>query len=182
MKGELDCSGNRLGIAGADEGGERDGFPRHEGNPFAGEAVGRVGRIPIETVKMQQCGRVGVLDAQSETIFAADDVHVERANGQVRVESVGISVGAQRSFLGRSAGELKSGREPAGGRNETNDVTGKAKNREVRRSFRRKANSIAGGGAHSIVAGLKPFEAGEGEPSVGLLQRGGMIFAPLENL
>src|SRR5690348_15439511 len=43
-------------------------------------------------------------------------------------------------------------------------------------------NFIAGGGACGVVTGLKPFKAGEGEPSVGTLQGGGMIFAPLENV
>src|SRR6266849_5942499 len=80
---EFRGAGNGLIVVGADESGECNGFVRGIGNPFSGDAIDRVRRVPVETVKAGDGGRMRILDAKSETGFAADHVHVESADGEM---------------------------------------------------------------------------------------------------
>ena len=85
----------RLIVIGADESGKRDGFWRGIGNPLGGDAIRAVGRIQLESVKTDDAGRMRILDAQGEAGFAADDVHVESADREMRGDFVVVGFGAE---------------------------------------------------------------------------------------
>ena len=48
----------------------------------------------------------------------------------------------------------------------------------MRGAASREMDFVVGGGAERIVSGLEPFEAGEGEPAIGLQKICDVLFAP----
>src|SRR5712664_401864 len=88
-------TGNGLIVAGADESGECDGFVRGIGNPFGGQTISGVGRVPLEAAETGDGGRMRILDAKSEARLAPDHVHVESADGEMRGNFIVVRFGPQ---------------------------------------------------------------------------------------
>src|SRR5260370_41776848 len=72
----------------------------------------------MQSMKAGERGRLGILDAQRQTRFAADHVHVERADGEARSVLVAVRIGTKLLRLRRFSVNEEIGREGAGGRGE----------------------------------------------------------------
>src|SRR5690349_2885281 len=105
-------------------------------------------------------GRVGVLDAQSETGFAANDIQVEIADGHARGKFVSVAFRAKGLRLCGGAGYKKVWGEAVGRRIQGNVVTFEVQDREMRGAFA-EMNLVFGSRAYGVVAGLKPLERDE---------------------
>src|SRR6266849_3266559 len=157
---EFRGAGNGLIVAGADESGECDGFVRGIGNPFSGDAIDRVRRVPVETVKAGDGGRMRILDAKSETGFAADHVHVESADGEMGRNFIVVRFGSQGLRFCGSPSDEKVRRKSSRGRIQRDGFAFEVKDDEMRRSGG-EIDFVVRRGADGIVAGLEPFQAGE---------------------
>ncbi len=157
---EFRGAGNGLIVAGADESGECDGFVRGIGNPFSGDAIDRVRRVPVETVKAGDGGRMRILDAKSETGFAADHVHVESADGEMGRNFIVVRFGSQGLRFCGSPSDEKVRRKSSRGRIQRDGFAFEVKDDEMRRSGG-EIDFVGRRGADGIVAGLEPFQAGE---------------------
>ena len=147
-------SGDGLIVTGAHESSEGDCFWRRVGNPLRSDAIGGIGWIQLKSVKSGDTGRMGILDAQSEARFAADDVHVERADGQMRRNFVVIGFGAERLRLRGRARHQKIRRESAGRGIESDDFAFKVKNREMRGAAGGEMDLVVRSRAERIVSRL----------------------------
>jgi hypothetical protein len=169
-KNEFGSAGNGLIVIGANERGERDRFWRGVRNPFGGDAIGGVRRIQLESVKSDDARGMRILNAQSEARFAEDDVHVERAGGEMRRNLVVVGFGAESLLLrGRSRHEQVR-RESSGRRIQSDGFAFEMKNRKMSGVACGETDLIVRGGAERVVSGLEPFEAGEREPAIRLQQ------------
>ncbi len=151
---------NGLIVVGADEGGECDGLVRNVGNPFGGDAIGGVRRVPLEAVEADDGRRAGILDAKREAIFAPDDIHVQSANGEMRRNLVVVGFGAEGLRFRRSACDEEVFWKPSGGRIQGDRFSFEMKDGEMCGTGG-EMNLIVWGGADGVVAGLEPFQAGE---------------------
>src|SRR6266567_1685889 len=103
LNSEFRHSGNRLIVTSAHESGECDRFLRQVRAPFSGHPVSRIGREPLDPVKTGDAGRMRILDAQSEALLPADDVHIQSADGDARGNLVLVGLGAKSlGFCGSS--------------------------------------------------------------------------------
>lgn len=178
IKREFGGAGNGLRVRRVRESDEHDGLWRVVGNPVGREAIVWVGGEPMESVKIDECGRPGVFDTESETAGAANGVHIERADGEMRIVFVVVRVDAQSLGFGGSASDEEAGSESAGRRKKLNGVVFEMHDADVRGMAGGELDFVVRRGAEGIVAGLKPFESGEGQPSVEFLQVGGVLGAP----
>ncbi len=133
-KSELRGARNRLIVAGADKGGECDGFVRGIRNPFGGHAISLVEREPLEAAETGDCGRTRIFDAKSEAGFAADHVHVESADGEMRGNFVLVRFGSQSLRFCRSPGDEEVRRESSRGRIQRDGFALEVKDSEMRGS------------------------------------------------
>ena len=174
---EFRGAGNGLIVVGADKSGERDGLVRREGDPSGDHAKSGIGLEPLESVKAGDGGRIGILDAKSETRLAANHVHVESADGEMGRKFILIRFGSQSLRFCGPAGDEKVGRESSRGRIQRDGFAFEAKDGEVSGSGG-EMDLVVGSGADGIVSELKPLEADEREPTVGLEEVGLVLFAP----
>ena len=100
---EFRNAGDGLIVVGADEGGERDGFVRGIRNPFGGHLKSGVRRVPLESAETGDGRRMGILEAEGEAPLAANHVHVESADGEMRGNFIVVSFGSQGLRFGGSA-------------------------------------------------------------------------------
>jgi hypothetical protein len=121
---------------------------------------------------------MGILDAQSEARFAADDVHVESADGEMRRDLVVVGFGAERLRLRGRAGDEKIRREAAGRRVQCYDFAVEMEDCEMRGAAAGEVDLVVSGRADGVVAGLEPLETGEREPAVRLQEICDVLFAP----
>jgi hypothetical protein len=175
---EFGSARDGLIVARADERGERDGFGRGVGNPFGGDAIGGVRRIQLESVESDDARRMGILDAQREPGFATDDVHVERADGEMRRNFVIVGFSAERLLLGVRARHEKVRRESTGRGVESDGFAFEMKYREMSGAACSEMDLVISGRPKRIVSRLEPFEAGEGEPAIGLQQVCNILRSP----
>jgi len=177
-KGEFRGAGDGLLVAGSHQGDEGNCFGGGIGDPFCGYAIGWVGRVPFEAVEAGDGGRMRILDAQGEAGFAADDIQVESADGQMGGDFVVVGFGAEGLRFRGSAGDEKICGESAGWGIQRDGFAFEMKDGEMRRATGSEMNLVVGSGADGVVAGLEPFEASEREPAVGLEEIGGVGGAP----
>ena len=141
--------------------------------------IGGVRRIPFRVVKIHQSGRLGILDTEREAVAAANHIHIERADGEVRGILVVVRIHGDQLFFCRSAGDQQPGREIAThGRQQLHGVVFQVQHAEVRRAVRRQMNFIVCRGAKGIIAYRQPIEAGQRKPARRFLQVAGMLRAP----
>ena len=166
---EFHGTGNGLIVGGADESDEGDGLVRGIGNPSGGHTIGSVGRVPLEFAETDDGGRMRILDAKREAGLAADHVHVESADGEMRGNLIVVRFGSQGlRFCGRPSDE-EVRRESSCGRIQRDGFAFEVKDGEMRGPSR-EMDFVAGSRADGIVAGLEPFKAGERKPAVRLEQ------------
>src|SRR5258707_1104789 len=72
--------------------------------------------FPLEAAETGDCGRTRIFDAKSEAGFAADHVHVESADGEMRGNFVLVRFGSQSLRFCRSPGDEEVRRESSRGR------------------------------------------------------------------
>src|SRR5712692_686656 len=176
-KSEFRGAGNGLIVAGADESGEGDGFTRGKGNPFGSDAIDGVRRVPMETVKAGDGGRMRILDAKSEARLAADHVDVESADGEMRGNFIVVRFGSQGLRFCGSPSDEEVGRESSRGRIQRDGFPFEVEGGEMWRSGSEMDLAVRGG-AERVVSRPEPFEADEGEPAVRLQKFCGMLRAP----
>ncbi len=161
FSGESEFSGawDWLIVIGADECSESDDLGRGIGDPFGGDAVSCVWRIPFQPVKTGDGRRMRIFDAESKAILAADDVQIQGADCQMWRHLVFVSFGVKRLRLRRRAGNEKVFREATVGGIQGDGFAFKMKNGEMR-GPRCEVNLVVPCRANGIVAGLEPFRAG----------------------
>ena len=179
FSGESEFSGawDRLIVIGADECSESDDLGRGIGDPFGGDAVSCVWRIPFQPVKTSDGRRMRIFDAESKAILAADDVQIQGADCQMWRHLVLVSFGVKWLRLRRCAGNEKVFREATIGGIQGHGFAFKMKNGEMR-GPRCEVNLVVPCRANGIVAVLEPFEAGERKPAVGLQEVRGVFGTP----
>src|SRR5216683_3720798 len=178
VEGKFGGAGNLRGIAGADQRGDGEGFLRRVRNPMRLDAVMRAGRIPLQAMKAGEGRGLCVLDAQGEALAALNDIEIQRADGHARIIFVVIGIDMQGLWAWRIAVDEKALGETACRRVQGHNVACEMQNGEAGRSAGGHVNFVVGGGAEGVIAGFKPFEAGEGQPAVWLLKLGGVLLAP----
>ena len=176
-KSEFRGAGNGLIVAGADESGEGDGFTRGKGNPFGSDAIDGVRRVPMETVKAGDGGRMRILDAKSEARLPADHVDVESADGEMRGNFIVVRFGSQGLRFCGSPGDEEVRRESSQGRIQRDGFAFEVKDGEMRGSSG-KMDFVVVGRADGIVAALEPFKANERKPAIRLQEVRDVLRAP----
>ncbi len=174
---ELRDAGNGLIVARAYKSGEGDGFVRGIWYPSGGHTVGGVGRIPLEIMETGDGRRMRILDAEGETRLAADNVHVESADGDMRGNFIVVSFGSQGLRFCGSPSDEEVRRESSLRRIQRDGFSFEAEDGEMWRSGSEMDLAVRGG-AEGVVSWLEPFEADEGEPAVRLQKVYGMLRAP----
>src|SRR6266478_3955638 len=164
-------------VAGADESGEGDGFTRGKGNPFGGDAIDGVRRVPMETVKAGDGGRMRILDAKSEARLPADHVDVESADGEMRGNFIVVRFGSQGLRFCGSPGDEEVRRESSQGRIQRDGFAFEVKDGEMCGSSG-KMDFVVVGRADGIVATLEPFKANERKPAIRLQEVRDVLRAP----
>ena len=137
-----------------------------------------IGLVPFESVETRDGGRMRILDAKGEARFAANYVHVESADGEVRRKLVFVRFGAQSLWFCRSAGDKEIRRESPGWRIQRDGFAFEVKDGEMSRSGS-EMDFVVRCGADGIFARLEPFQTGEGKPAVRLEKVCFMCFAPV---
>src|SRR6266852_3119026 len=166
-KSEFRGARNGLIVAGADKRGECDGFVRGIGNPFCGDAINGVRRVPLEFVETDDGGRMRILDAKSEARLAADHVHVEGADREMRRNFIVVGFSSQRLRFCGSPSDEKVRTESSRGRIQRDGFAFEVKDGEMRWSTG-KMDFVAGSRSDGIISRLEPFKAGERQPAVRL--------------
>lgn len=166
-KSEFRGARNGLTVAGADKSGECDGFVRGIGNPFGGDAINGVRRVPLEFVETDDGGRMRILDAKSEARLAADHVHVEGADREMGRNFIVVGFNSQRLRFCGSPSDEKVRTESSRGRIQRDGLAFEVKDGEMRWSTR-KMDFVAGSRSDGIISRLEPFKAGERQPAVRL--------------
>src|SRR6266481_8403150 len=113
----------------------------------------------MQSMKAGERGRLGILDAQRETRFAADHVHVERADGEARTVLVAVRIGTKLLRLRRFSVNQETGGEAAGGSGEGHARALEMEDTEMGgipggRIAGGKTDLVVRGGAEWVVAGL----------------------------
>jgi len=174
---EFRDAGDGLIVVGAYKGGERDSFVREIRNPFGGHLISGVGRVPLEFVEPGDGRRMRILDAKCETRLAADHVHVEGADGEMRGNFIVVRFGSQGLRFCGSPSDEEVGRESSRGRIQRDGFPFEVEGGEMWRSGSEMDLAVRGG-AERVVSRPEPFEADEGEPAVRLQKFCGMLRAP----
>src|SRR5712692_7706405 len=170
-------TGNGLIVAGADESGECDGFVRGIGDPFGGQTISGVGRVPLEAAETGDGGRMRILDAKSEARLAPDHVHVESADGEMRGNFIVVRFRPQGLRFCGSPGDEEVRRESSQGRIQRDGFAFEVKDGEMRGSSG-KMDFVVVGRADGIVAALEPFKANERKPAIRLQEVRDVLRAP----
>lgn len=174
---EFRGTGNGLIVAGADESGECDGLERRIGNPFGGHTISGVGRVPLESVETNDGGRTRILDTKSEARLAADHIHVESADGEMKGNFIVVRFGSQGLRFCGSPGYEEVRRESSRGRIQCDGFVFEMKDGEMLGS-NGEMDFVVGSRADGSVAGLEPFEADQRKPAVRLEEVRYVFFAP----
>ena len=137
------------------------------GNPFGGDAINGVRRVPLEFVETDDGGRMRILDPKSKARLAADHVHVEGADREMRRNFIVVGFSSQRLRFCGSPSDEKVGTESSRGRIQRDGFAFEVKDGEMRWSTR-KMDFVAGSRSDGIISRLEPFKAGERQPAVRL--------------
>ncbi len=146
-------------------------------NPFGGHLISGVGRVPLESVETGDGRRMRILDAEGEAPLAANHVHVESADGEMRGNSIVVRFGSQGLRFCGSPSDEEVRRESPRRRIQRDGFPFEAEDAEVWRSGSEMDLAVRGG-AERVVSLPEPFEADEGEPAVRLQKVCGMLRAP----
>ena len=172
---EFRGAGNGLIVAGADERSEGDGLLRSIGNPSGDDAKSKIGIEPFESTKTRDSRRMRILNAKSEARLAADQVHVESAEGEMRGNFVPVGLHSQGLRFCGDISDKEVSRESCRRRIQRNGFAFEVKDGKVGRSGR-EMDFVVRRRTGGIVSGLEPFEANKREPAVGLEE---IRFVPL---
>src|SRR5579859_19023 len=108
-------------------------------------------------------------------------VQIQRSDGQPRIVFVVIGVRGQRLGLGRFAVNQKAWREAPGRGAHRDRFALQVEHAQVRRAASRKTDLIVFGRPKRIIPRVQPFQPGQREPAIGLLQLRGMLRSPGSN-
>src|SRR5260370_13261203 len=168
---------NGLIVAGPDERSERDGLLRRIGNPSGDDAKSEIGLEPFESAKTGDGRRMSILNAKSEAGFAPNHIHVESGDCEMRGNIVLVGLRSEGLRFCGSAGNEEVWSESSRGRIQRNGFAFEVKDGEMSGSGR-EMDFVVGRGTSGIVPGLKPLEADEREPAVGLEEVRFVLLAP----